>query len=77
MNSADEQRKRESAERIKQETQTDVVSKSKGVVQGEKDAIGHAARALEREAATKREAARARFLQAMSENRREVRRHPF
>jgi len=69
---AEEERKREIADRVKAETQAGVVHKSRDVVSSEKDRVGSEVREAERLAAEKRARARSRFLQQMAEQRREV-----
>lgn len=68
----EEERKRDIASRVKAETQSEVVGRSKEVVAGEKTQRGNDVRDNERLAVEKRERARQLFLSRFAENRREV-----
>jgi hypothetical protein len=68
----DEARKKSIAERVRSETQSDIVHQSRELIKSEKSSIGNLVRAQEAAAVEKRNLARQRFLQQMAENRREV-----
>ena len=69
---ADEERKRQNAERVKQETAKETIAHSTRIIEKERIAIGSAMRSIEEQNAVARTHARERFASQSARSRREV-----